>query len=415
MMVDLDGAVRWSRRFVAICCVFGLAGIAACDEPEDNDDEEIVDDNDETDEETDDVYGTEYQDIELTEVAGPFEHPWAVAVLDDDRQLVTERPGGLHLVEDGEATEIGGLPELRADGQGGLLDVSVHPDYPEADWIYLTYSKPGENDQTATAAARARLDEDNEQLTDLEDVFVQNEFSSSGRHYGSRIAWLGDTTMLVTVGDRGADPPRAQDNSDHAGTVVRLEEDGSVPEDNPFVDDDDVLDEIYTYGNRNIQGLVVDEETDKVWATEHGPRGGDLLHELEGGDNYGWPAVTQGLNYADQGPFPDFEARSMEGVEDPFHEFFPTIAPSGLAVVTTDRFENWEGNLLAGGLRAQRIRRIVVEDEDVLGAGEYEVLHQEELLLQKIGRIRDVREGPEGAIWVLTDESEGALYRVEPA
>ncbi len=245
---------------------------------------------------------------------------------------------------------------------------------------------------------------------DTEQLFVQNRYSSPGRHYGSRIAWLSDGTLLVSIGDRGPEPPRAQDTGDHAGTVIRLNDDGSVPEDNPFVDDEDVLDEIYSYGHRNIQGLLVDPETDAVWATEHGPRGGDLLHLIEPGNNYGWPVVTQGLDYGTQEQFPDAKARRMKGITEPVYDFGPTHPPSGLAMVTTDRFDRWEGNLLAGGLASERIRRLVVDDYE----GQYEVFHDEELLLGELGRIRDVREGPDGNIYVLTDHTDGALYRIEP-
>lgn len=399
-------------RFVIITSIFAV-GLLGCEESnaqpdnDNNDDEQPVETR---------VLDTEYQDIRLTEVAGPFENPWAVTFLPDGRQLVTERPGRLHLVDDGESTQIDGAPESSAQNQGGLLDVAVHPEYDDNGWIYLTYSKPEEgSNRTATAVARGQLDDDETELTDVEDIFVQDRYSSPGRHYGSRMVWTTEDYLLVSIGDRGSDPPRAQDLGDHAGSVLRITDDGSVPEDNPFVDDDDALDEIYTYGNRNIQGMVYDEEDQQAWATNHGPRGGDELYPLEAGNNYGWPTVTQGLNYADQGPFPDFEARSMEGIEDPFHEFFPTLAPSGLALVTTDRFQNWGGNLLAGALRGQRIRRVVYQDDQLLDDDEYEVLHQEELLLQEVGRIRDVREGPEGDIWVLTDDAEGALYRIEPA
>lgn len=417
-----------SKQLLLRCLVVATLSafmFAGCDEPveEPDNDDEVVDNNDDNenndgnDESVDgERFGTEYQDIRVSEVAGPFENPWAVEFLPDGRKLVTERPGRLQLVEDGDSTEVDGLPELTAQNQGGLLDVRLHPDYEDNGWIYLTYSKPEDDgSDTATAVARAQLDDDEMELTDLEDVYVQERYSGPGRHYGSRMGWLSDGTLLVSIGDRGAEPPRAQDTQDSAGSVIRIEEDGEIPGDNPFVDDDDVLDEIYTYGNRNIQGMVVDEETDDVWATNHGPRGGDELYPIEAGNNYGWPVVTQGLNYGDQGPFPDFEARSMDGVEEPFHEFFPTMAPSGLALVTTDRFDHWEGNLLAGGLRGERIRRIVVHDDRILDEGEYEVLHQEELLLQEIGRIRDVREGPDGDIWVLTDAGDGSLYRIEPA
>lgn len=407
---------RWHKGVtIGALSLFLLSGCDSNGEPSDSDEEaeseEAVADDGGNDGEAsnfDDTYDTQYADIGIVEVAGSLEHPWAVAFLGDGQYLVTERPGRLQLVDHGEVSEISGVPDVSARNQGGLLDVVVHPDYDENGWIYLTFSKPdGDSDQTATALIRAQLDKDEMALSDVEEIFVQDRFSGPGRHYGSRLAWTTDGKLLMSIGDRGSDPPRAQDLGDHAGTLLRLNDDGSVPADNPFVDDDDALDEIYTYGNRNIQGLVVDPDSGDIWATEHGPRGGDELNFIEAGKNYGWPTVTLGLNYRDQQEFPHAEARSMEGMEDPFYEFLPTHAPSGLALITTDRFQNWGGDLLAGGLRSRRIRRVVFDDD--------EVLHEEELLLHEVGRIRDVREGPQGNIYVLSDESDGALYRIEPA
>ncbi len=348
--------------------------------------------------------GSEYEDLLLVNVADGLEHPWSIAFLPDGDYLVTERTGNLYQMDyDGNLTEISGVPEVYAQNQGGLLEVAIHPEFEDNNYVYLTYSKPNGDDETATALARGELQGD--ELTNVEDIFVQNEYSSPGRHYGSKLAWTNDGYLLMSIGDRGADPPRAQDNQDHAGTLLRLNDDGSVPEDNPFVGDDDVLDEIYSYGHRNIQGLVVDPETDEIWATEHGPRGGDELNYIEPTINYGWPTVSLGRDYGTEDEFPDTEARRMDGMEDPFYEFLPTLAPSGLALVTHDTFENWEGNLLAGGLRAERIRRVVHNNE--------EVIHEEELLLQEVGRIRDVREGPDGNIYVVTDEEDGGVYRLE--
>jgi aldose sugar dehydrogenase len=348
---------------------------------------------------------SQYQDIKVTKVVGGLERPWAVAFLPDERMLVTERPGRLNIVENGEVTPVEGTPEVRAVNQGGLLDVALHPDYEENGWIYLTFSKPGPDDETALALVRGRLDGNS--FIDTEEIFVQNRYSSPGRHYGSRLAWDRDGYLYMSVGDRGADPPRAQDNSDHAGTLLRMNDDGTVPGDNPFVDDPDVANEIFSYGHRNIQGLIINPENNEIWATEHGPRGGDELNLVEAGKNYGWPDASLGRDYRDETRFhAGTEARSIEGMVDPVYELLPTHAPSGLALVTAEHFSRWQGNLLAGGLRAERIRRLVIED--------YAVIHDEELLYGEIGRIRDVREGPDGYIYVVTDEDPGGIYRIEP-
>jgi aldose sugar dehydrogenase len=346
---------------------------------------------------------TQYEAIRVLKIAGQLEHPWSVAFLPDGRYLVTERPGRLLLIsEDGKASSVSGVPEVHAFRQGGLLEVSLHPDFAENSWVYLTYSK-GDKEGTTTALGRGRLEGD--RLADFEELFVQDRHSEPGRHYGSRIAWLGDGTLLLSIGDRGAEPPRAQDRRDHAGKLLRLNDDGSVPEDNPFADRDDAHAEIYSLGHRNIQGMIVMPESGAIWVTEHGARGGDELNRIEAGENYGWPVITRSRDYGTEEQYG--EARSREGYVDPVYEFLPTLAPSGLALVTQDRFPAWQGNLLAGGLRAERMRRVVLEND--------EVVHEEELLLGLVGRIRDVREGPDGNIYVLSDEADGGLYRIEPA
>jgi aldose sugar dehydrogenase len=354
-------------------------------------------------------FRTQYHEIRVVRLIDGLEHPWSVAFLPDGRKLVTERPGRLNIIEGNQKTRVSGLPEIHAQNQGGLMEVVLHPNYGENGWIYMTYSKSNGQGETATALIRARLD--GTRLTDVEEIFVQDRYSSPGRHYGSKLAWMSDGTLLMSIGDRGTDPPRAQDLKDHAGTLIRIHDDGSVPTDNPFVNNDEALDEIYSYGHRNIQGLVVNPDTDEIWLTEHGPRGGDLLHLIEPGNNYGWPIVTQGLDYRTQEEFPHARARRMEGVTRHVYEFLPTHPPGGLAMVTSDRFPRWEGDLLAGGLASERIRRLVVREYE----GEYEVFHDEEMLLREVGRIRDVREGPDGYIYVVTDLSNGALYRIEPA
>ena len=344
---------------------------------------------------------TQYQKIRVVKLAGGLERPWAVAFLPDGGYLVTERPGRLQLIRAGAKTEIGGLPEITAIRQGGLLDVSLHPGFERTRWVYLSYAKGGEGG-TALALGRGRLEGD--RLAGFEEIFVQDRFSVPGRHYGSRIAWLPDGTLLLSIGDRGAEPARAQDLGDHAGKLLRLNADGSVPENNPFVGREGAQPEIWSLGHRNIQGLVVAPGGEVIWATEHGPRGGDELNRIRPALNYGWPIVSRARQYGDESPYG--ETRSREGFEDPVYEFLPTLAPSGLALVTTDRFPAWRGNLLAGGLVAERIRRVVLEDG--------EVVHEEELLLGVVGRIRDVREGPDGLIYVLSDTADGGLYRIEP-
>jgi len=346
---------------------------------------------------------SEYHQLRITQVAGGLEHPWAVAFLPGGDYLVTERPGRLiRIGADGSRTSISGVPEVAARGQGGLLDVVLHPGFADNSLIYLSYSL-GDAQSTTTAVARARLQ--GETLVDFEQVFEQDRRSQPGRHYGSRIAWMPDGTMLVSIGDRGAEPPRAQDAGDHAGALLRLNADGSVPADNPFVGRDDILPEIWSYGHRNIQGMVIDQTNGAVWTTEHGPRGGDELNLAEPGKNYGWPDAGRGRDYRTEEQHG--RARSLPGMVDPVYEFLPTIAPSGLALVTSDRFSRWQGNLLAGGLRAERVGRLVIENGVVV--------HEEALFPGELGRIRDVREGPDGAIYVVTDHQDGSLYRIEPA
>lgn len=349
--------------------------------------------------------GTQHHDLRLERVATGLENPWAMAQLPDGSFLVSERPGRLaHISEAGEITHLEGVPEVNARGQGGLLDVVLHPDYGqpggEHDWIYVTWSQAGSGG-TATALSRARLEDD--ALVDVEELFVQDRVSGPGRHYGSRLAWLPDGTLLMSIGDRGSQPPRAQDKGDHAGSILRLTETGEVPDDNPFLDDADALDELYSVGNRNAQGLIVNA-SGAVWSTEHGPRGGDELNLIEAGENYGWPEVSRGRDYGTGEPI---GADSLPGMRDPIYVFDGTLAPSGLTEVTGDRFSEWQGNLLAGGLRSQLLKRLTLDGDTVA--------ESEVILDGEIGRIRDVRQGRDGALYLLDDDSRGSLYRLVPA
>ncbi|WP_163577538.1 PQQ-dependent sugar dehydrogenase [Halomonas faecis] len=347
---------------------------------------------------------TERLDLRLERIADGLTHPWAVAQLPDGDFLVSERPGRMaRLDESGTITHLKGVPEVSTRGQGGLLDVVLHPRFGENesgehDWIYFTWSQPGSGG-TATTLSRARLADD--ALTEVEALFVQNRFSSPGRHYGSRLAWLPDGTLLMSIGERGT-PPRAQDASDHAGSVLRLTETGEAAPDNPFVNDPDALDALYTTGNRNVQGLTVRHDGEP-WASEHGPRTGDELNRLVGGENYGWPEVSRGNDYATNQPI---GADSLPGMRDPVHVFEGRFAPSGLAEVTSDAFGAWYGDLLAGGLSSETLLRLRLDGDDVI--------EREAILEGEIGRIRDVRQGRDGAIYLLSDAPDGGLYRLRP-
>jgi aldose sugar dehydrogenase len=355
------------------------------------------------------VLTTEYQDVRIVRIAEAA-HPWGMTFLDRDRLLFTERSGRMYLVRNGERVQVTGTPDVHARNQGGLLDVVAHPDHAVNGWIYMTYSK-GDADSTTTAIGRARLD--GTRLTDFQEVFASNAWGRPGGHYGSRIVFLGDGTFLVSIGDRMREPQRAQEPADHAGSILRLREDGSVPEDNPFIGRAGYAPELYSYGHRNIQGMTRHPATGEVWAFEHGPRGSDLLHRVVSGGNHGWPVATRGRDYRTQQPFMEaLDGAAMArpapaALVTPVHEFVLTIAPSGLTVVRGGGWhETWQGNLIGGGLRAQRLVRMVIENG--------ELVHAEELLTQQIGRIRDVRFGPDGYIYIATDAEDGGIYRMEP-
>lgn len=348
---------------------------------------------------------TEEHTLSLERVAEGLAHPWALAFLPDGGYLVSERGGRLLSIDaEGTVTPIEGLFEVSTEGQGGLLDLALHPQFGEGehDWLYLTWSKP-EADGSRAALSRLRWDEG--EITEVEHLFEQDRASQPGRHYGSRLAFLPDGTLLMSVGDRGSEPARAQDRGDHAGSILRLTDTGGVPDDNPFVDDPDALDEIYTLGNRNVQGMTVRHDG-TAWITQHGPLGGDELNPLTPGANYGWPKVSQGNDYATNEPI---GVRSLDGMEEAAYVFEGRFAPSGLAEVSesASSLDAWHGDLLAGGLASEQLVRLRPEGGNIT--------HTEVILNGDIGRVRDVRQGPDGAIYLLTDAAEGALYRLAAA
>ncbi len=341
-------------------------------------------------------------DFRLVKAAGGLENPWGLAFLPDGRMLVTERPGRLLLLGASDArTVVAGLPRVDARGQGGLLDVAVDPAFGENRYVYLTYAAPGPNGTSGTALARARLEEN--RLAGFEVLFETPRKTSSSIHYGSRIVFGRDGSLYVSLGERG-DRDRARDLGDHRGKVLRLKADGSVPPDNPFAARQGALREIFTYGHRNVQGMAVHPETGAIWAHEHGPRGGDEINVLKAGADYGWPLVTYGKEYVGGSIG---EGVSKPGVEEPLLQWTPSIAPSGMAFYDGDRFPGWKGNLFVGALAGEHLRRVVLRGDRVVS--------EEVLLKGRIGRVRDVRQGPDGLLYLLTDERNGALYRLEPA
>lgn len=333
-------------------------------------------------------------------VARGLEHPWGLAFLPDGRMLVTERPGRLRIVSrDGKISEpLRGLPKVFAESQGGLLDVALDPNFASNRLVYVSFAEPGQGG-ASTAVARGRLDDNS--LADVQVIFRQSPKVSGGNHFGSRLVFARDGKLFVTMGERFKFDP-AQDPSTHLGAIVRINTDGSAPDDNPFVGRQDARPEIWSYGHRNIEGAALNPDTGALWAHEMGPRGGDELNIPEAGKNYGWPLVSWGEHY-DGADIPKPPTRP--DLAAPIHHWTPVISPSGMAFYTADLIPGWRGNLLIGGLSARGIVRLTLDGQRV--AGEERV---------SLGvRIRDVRQGPDGAVYALTDESDGKLLRLAPA
>ena len=348
------------------------------------------------------IVQSQKQAFRTTVVTDSLEHPWSLAFLPDGRMLVTERPGRLRIIVDGrlQAAPISGVPKVFAKGQGGLLDVVLHPDYASNGWIYFSYAAASLRGGH-TAVARARLD--GNRLVDLETLFKANNLAGGGVHFGSRLAFGGDGKLYVTVGERG-DGDKAQELSSHNGTTVRLNDDGSVPDDNPFLKTAGALPETYSYGHRNPQGMARHPVSGDIWLNEHGPQGGDEVNIVSAGVNYGWPVITYGRSYAG---FAIGEGAEKPGLAQPVLHWTPSIAPSGMAFYTGDKFPAWRGNLFVGSLKFQHLVRVELDGERVVG--------QERLLEGAFGRVRDVRQGPDGFLYILTDEVDGTLIRLEPA
>lgn len=345
-------------------------------------------------------------ELKVETVAKGLKMPWAMAFLPDGNWLVTERIGKLRIVKNGEVDpmEITGLPPILYRGQGGLLDIALHPDYATNGWIYISYSSPkasgeeGEDGGANTALLRAKLKD--HALTDVQVLFKALPNVRSGPHFGGRIVFDKKGYVFLSLGERGQ-KENAQNLAKDQGKVVRLHEDGRIPTDNPFVKTAGARPEIWSYGHRNPQGMVMHPTTGVLWEHEHGPQGGDELNIVERGQNYGWPLVTFGIDY-DNSIISEDTAR--EGLTQPVIYWKPSIAPCGMAFITSDKFKNWKGDLLVGSLKFNYLQHLVVKGNKVLSR---------EIILDKIGRVRDIRQGPDGYIYVVLENS-GSIVRVSP-
>lgn len=339
--------------------------------------------------------------LAVTEVARGFEHPWGLAFLPDGRMLVTERPGRLVLLEaDGKSRRtVAGVPAVRAGGQGGLLGIALSPNFAQDRFVYLSFSEAGEGG-AGTAVARGRFT--GTALENTEVIWRQVPKVGGANHWGSRLVFARDGTLFVTTGDRYGERERAQDLATTIGKVVRINADGSVPKDNPFVGRAGARPEIWSYGHRNLQGAALHPQTGQLWTVEHGARGGDELNFPRAGRNYGWPVITYGVDYSG---LKIGEGTAKAGMEQPVYYWDPVIAPSGAAFYTGNAFPDWRGQLFVGSLRPGALVRLKLDGERVTEEVRY---------LPNVGRVRDVVPGPDGLLYLLTDASDGQLLRVAP-
>ena len=367
-----------------------------------------------------DVYQSAHHDYRVVPVAEDLVQPWSMAWLPNGDMLITEKPGRLRMVRDGQLLPeaIPGTPEVLYKGQGGLFEVVPHPDFNENQWVYLTFAKPNANevdDGSTTAIARGRLQDG--RLTNVVELFAAQ--AAGFGHYGGKLVFDGEGHMFLTLGDRqdfsfgdreALMAHSAQDRTNHKGVIVRLNDDGTVPDDNPFVGVDGVLPEIWSYGHRSPQGLAIHPITGDLWESEHGPQGGDEINLIEPGNNYGWPVVGRGVNYGAFGR-PIHVGISEEGMTSPTNFWVPSIATSGLMIYSGDKFPMWVGDIFSGALAGEQLARVHLDDE-------YRSVVLEETLAYDIGRIRDVRQGPDGYIYLaISDRQAGPspIVRLEPA
>jgi glucose/arabinose dehydrogenase len=337
------------------------------------------------------------QQMTMTTMISGLQDPWAIAILPDGAVLVTEKAGALLMAKDDVGSQILGTPEVANVGQGGLLDITPARDFETSRTLFLTYAKPMEGG-AGTALAAAELSADSTRLENLRDLFVMSAGSDKGQHFGSRVVEADDGKLFVTIGERGA-RDLAQDRGTHNGTVVRVNRDGSVPDDNPFVGVEGVQPEIWSFGHRNPQGAGLDLDGN-LWVSEHGAKGGDEVNRVKKGANFGWPVISYGVHYSGQ---PIGEGSSKEGMEQPAYYWDPSIAPSGLLVYDGEMFPDWKGDIFVGSLKFDYISRLSGDPLEEV----------EQIKTDETQRVRDIIEGPDGAIWFIS-ESEGAVYKMTP-
>lgn len=352
---------------------------------------------------------TEKATVSVKTVASGLDHPWGLAFLPDGRMLVTEKEGNLRIVTaDGRISPpLKGVPAVDDREQGGLLDVALDPGFAQNRLVYLSFSEPGPNGTTSTAVARGALSEDGTALTGTRVIFSQKPKVQSHKHYGSRLVFDRQGHLYVTLGERSEERFRtqAQDLDSHLGKVVRINPDGSVPADNPFTNRPGALPEIWSYGHRNVQGAALHPQTGALWINEHGPRGGDEVNVPQPGRNYGWPVVSYGVNY-DRSPVGTGKS-SAPGMEEPVHHWTPVIGASGMTFYTADAIPGWTGSLFNGGLASREVVRLELDGT--------RVTHEERMFRDLGRRIRQVSQGPDGALYLLTDASDGEILRIAPA
>lgn len=351
-----------------------------------------------------DVFDSAAGKLRLETVVEGLDHPWSFAFLPDGSMLVTERPGALRAISPGGrlSTPVAGLPEVSAVGQGGLLDVVLHPDFADNRLVFLSFAEPREGGN-GTSVMRGRLSDDLARLDDVKVIFRQQPATEGGQHFGSRLVFDRTGALFVTLGDRNTLRALVQNTDNHIGKIVRITADGGVPPDNPHREG--WLPEIWSVGHRNVQGAALHPGTGDLWTVEHGAKGGDELNHPQGGSNYGWPVISYGHEYSGQ---PIGEGRqAMEGMEQPVHYWDPSIAPSGMAFYTGQRYPDWTGSLFVGALARKHVARLTLEGGRVVG---------EERLFQGAARFRDVRQGPDGYLYLLTDAGapDGRILKVLP-